>query len=176
MKLIKKIIKYFFLLLYYGIAYNLPNYSFPGGRFYNWFRVFCLKRILPIGNNCRIMRKVYIGDGDRILIGNGNKINEGVRLCNVNIGDFVMIARNHTFIGAQHNYKKTDIPMSLQGYEWGPPTKIDNDVWIGINVIIMPGVHVQEGCIIGAGAVLTHNTEKFSIYAGNPAKIIKRRN
>lgn len=168
--------KIFYLIIYYGIAKNLPNYSFPGGKFYNWLRIFCLKRILEnLGDDCLIMRNIYVGDGDRISIGNKCKINEGVRLCNVIIGDNVLIARNHVFVGAQHKFDRTDIPMVEQGFEWKSPTMIKNDVWIGINCIIMPGLSVEEGCIIGGGAVLTINTEKYGIYVGNPAKLIKKR-
>ena len=168
--------KIFYLFIYYALASRLPNYAIPGGKFYNWFRVFCLKRILDsMGNNCRIMRNVYVGDGDKITIGSNCKINEGVRLCNVIIRDNVMIARNHVFIGAQQKFGRIDIPMVNQGVDWKKPTIINDDVWIGINCIIMPGIIISKGCIIAAGAVITKDTEDYGIYGGNPARLIKNR-
>jgi len=173
--MVNKIIKIISLIFYYGLAKHLPNYSSPGGKIYNWIRIICLKRIIQLGKHCKIMRGVYVGDGDRISIGNNCRINEGIRLCNVKIGDNVLVARNHVFIGAQHKFDRTDIPMVEQGFEWGNQTIIKNDVWIGLNCLIMPGVIVEDGCIIGGGAVLTKNTEPYGIYVGNPAKLVKKR-
>ena len=52
---------------------------------------------------------------------------------------------------------------------------IGNDVFIGAKAIILPGLEIAEGCVIGAGAILTKDTEPYGIYAGNPAKFIKKR-
>lgn len=50
---------------------------------------------------------------------------------------------------------------------------IENGCWIGGNVTILPGVVISEGCIIGAGSVVTKNTEKNSLYVGVPAKKVR---
>ena len=52
---------------------------------------------------------------------------------------------------------------------------IGNDVWIGCNVVVMPGVTVGNGAIIGAGSVVTKDVQAYSIVAGSPAKLINRR-
>jgi acetyltransferase-like isoleucine patch superfamily enzyme len=52
---------------------------------------------------------------------------------------------------------------------------IANDVWIGANCIILPGVNIGEGAVVAAGSVVTKNVEPFSIVAGIPAKFIKQR-
>jgi acetyltransferase-like isoleucine patch superfamily enzyme len=54
-------------------------------------------------------------------------------------------------------------------------TKIGNDVWIGANVVIIGGVTVGDGAVIGAGSVVTKDVEPYSIVAGNPAKLIRKR-
>ncbi len=56
-----------------------------------------------------------------------------------------------------------------------PPIKIGNDVWIGQNVIILPGVTIHDGAVCAAGAVVTKDVPPYTIVAGVPAKPIKRR-
>lgn len=52
---------------------------------------------------------------------------------------------------------------------------IGNDVWIGENVTILPGIKVNDGCVIGAGSIVTHDVPAYHIVGGNPAKIIRMR-
>ena len=151
----KKII---FLLIYYLIAKNLPNYSFPGGKFYNWFRIKCLKNIIKIGNKCRIMKNVYIGNGN-----------------DIEIGDRVLIARDSIVLGKMHEFSDIKSYIVEQGGKRVEPTIIEDDVWFGIRVIIMPGLKLSKGSIIGAGAVVTKNTQPNGIYGGIPAKLIRKR-
>lgn len=167
--------KVFFLVLYYLIASKLPNYSFPGGKFYNWMRVYCMKRFMQIGEHNRIMRNVYVGNGKDVVIGNNCRINESVRLDNVRIGDHVMIARESVFLGKTHEASDREIPMERQGNRVMNQTIVDDDVWIGIRTIVLPGLRIAKGGIIGAGSVLTKSTEEYSVYAGVPAKKIKSR-
>lgn len=65
--------------------------------------------------------------------------------------------------------------MQEQGYTKPRPVVIDDDVWIGSRVTILPGVHIGKGSIIGAAAVVTHDVEPYTIVGGNPAKLIKKR-
>ena len=74
-----------------------------------------------------------------------------------------------------HNFSRTDIPMNQQGNSPVRPIVIGDDVWIGANVIILPGVSIGTGCVIGAGSVVTKSLPEYSVVAGNPAKIIKNR-
>ena len=54
-------------------------------------------------------------------------------------------------------------------------TKIGNDVWVGMNAIIMPGVTIGDGAIIGSGSLVVQDVEPYSVVGGNPAKILKKR-
>lgn len=65
--------------------------------------------------------------------------------------------------------------MIFQGFEEAKKVIIKDDVWIGSNVIILPGVTIESGAIIGAGSVVTKDVLKNTIVAGNPAKVIKER-
>ncbi len=74
-----------------------------------------------------------------------------------------------------HEFRNKDIPMQQQGYQPERPVSIGNDVWIGARVIILPGVTIGDGCVIGAGAVVTKDVPAYSVCAGNPAKVVKER-
>ncbi|MBI9041819.1 CatB-related O-acetyltransferase [Lutibacter sp.] len=105
------------------------------------------------------------------------------------IGKFCMIASDATFImnGGNHLTEATTAyPFAIFGGAWQDamegktyPTKgdtiIGNDVWIGHNATIMPGVYIGDGAIIASKAVVTKNVEPYTIVGGNPAKLIKKR-
>lgn len=164
-----------FLTFYYLFSSRLPSSWWPGGKLFNKLRIFSLKRLIRIGNNVKIQKGVYIGNGNHISIGNNCQINEFTRLDNVEIGNNVMIARECISIGKMHASKSVDVPMINQGVVKVNKTIIEDDVWLGLRVVIMPGVTIKEGCIIAAGAIVTKNTEKFCVYGGVPAKLIRRR-
>lgn len=88
----------------------------------------------------------------------------------IEIGDNVYIASGVKIISANHDICKYTKHINTS------PIKIGNNVWIGANAIILPGVEIADGCIIGAGAVVTKSfLEKNCIIAGNPAKVIRKK-
>jgi virginiamycin A acetyltransferase len=105
------------------------------------------------------------------------------------IGKFCMIASDVTFImnGANHLTDAiTTYPFAIFGNGWenamegkSYPSKgnivVGNDVWIGYNATIMPGVTIGDGAIIGTNSVVTKDVEPYEIVGGNPAKLIKKR-
>lgn len=105
------------------------------------------------------------------------------------IGKFCMIASGATFImnGGNHLTEVTSAyPFAIFGGAWqhamdgkSYPTKgntvIGNDVWIGHDATIMPGVTIGDGSIIAAKAVVTKDVEPYTIVGGNPVKLIKKR-
>ena len=98
--------------------------------------------------------------GDNVSMGYNCQIN-----CNIFITDH--------FHGAS-NIDETYISPNKRALYSKGPVVIDDNVWIGQNVSVMPNVVIGEGCIIGANSVVTHDIPAFSIAAGCPAKIIKR--
>jgi maltose O-acetyltransferase len=163
------------LILYYALISRLPNSWWPGGRLYNALRTASLRGIIRIGQNTKIQRSVYVGNGNHIEIGHNCLINELVRLDNVSIGNNVMIARESIVLGKMHESANPGIPMISQGVKDVQKTHIEDDVWLGLRVIVMPGVRIRTGCIIAAGGVVTKDTEPYGIYGGVPAKLIKKR-
>ena len=167
--------KHIKLILYYLFLSKLPNSFWPGGKFFNKLRVSCLSGVLSIGKNNKIQRSVYVGNGNNIVIGNNCQINEAVRLDNVEMGNNVMIARESIILGKMHESGGTDKPMSEQGRKEVNKTVIEDDVWLGLRVVVMPGVRIRKGCIIAAGCIVTKDTLESGVYGGVPARLIKMR-
>lgn len=83
--------------------------------------------------------------------------------------------RGLSILTSNHDYRSTDyIPYGYVNIE--KPVIIDDFVWCGSNVTILPGVHIGEGAVIAACSVVTKNIPDYAIVAGNPAKIINYRN
>lgn len=110
--------------------------------------------------------------GDRLIIG---------RFCQIAAGvEFMMNGANH-----QMNAVSTFPFYTLEGWDMEPPemkdlpikgdTVIGNDVWIGQNALILPGVHVGDGAIIGANSVVGKDVSPYTVVAGNPARVIRNR-
>lgn len=114
----------------------------------------------------------YPWSKDKLIIGKFCQIAEGV--------EFMMNDANH-----QMNAVSTFPFYTLEGWDMEPPkaddmpfkgdTVIGNDVWIGQNATILPGVHIGDGAIIGANSVVGNNVDPYTIIAGNPAKPVRKR-
>ena len=115
---------------------------------------------------------LYEWNGDKLIIGKFCQIAAGV--------EFVMNGANH-----QMNAVSTFPFYTLEGWNMKPPascdlplkgdTVIGNDVWIGQNATIMPGVHIGDGAIIGANSTVANDVAPYSVVAGNPARLIRKR-
>ena len=167
--------KKFYLIIYYLFICKIPNSSFFGITFFNLLRANFMKNLIKIGSNNSIQQNIYIGNGDNIEIGNNCQINDNIRFDNVKIGNNVMIARECVFLGKSHNFNDLDLPMNEQGIKNYKQTIVEDNVWIGIRAIIMPGVKIKKGSIIGAGSLLNTDTVLNGVYAGIPARLIKVR-
>ena len=88
----------------------------------------------------------------------------------IQIDSSVLIGPDVKIISANHDLK--DYSRWLED----DPIVIKKNVWIGANVVILPGVNIGSNCIIGAGSIVTKSFEDNSIICGNPAKFIKKNN
>ena len=88
----------------------------------------------------------------------------------VRFGDNVFIAPNCGFYTAGH---PTEVSERNKGLEYARPITVGNDVWIGANVCVLPGVTIGDGCVIGAGSVVVKDIPSYSVAVGNPCKVIK---
>jgi acetyltransferase-like isoleucine patch superfamily enzyme len=163
------------LLLYYFIANRLPSSFFPAGKLFNKIRTSLAGNFLTIGSNSKIQPRVNFGDGNDIIIGRHCMINENVYIQKAIIGDYVMIAPNVALYATSHVFDRLDIPMVLQGKTTEEACIIEDNVWIGRNAVIMPGIRIGSGSIVGSGAVVTKDVEQNSIVGGVPAKLLRKR-
>ena len=115
---------------------------------------------------------LYKWNGDRLIIG---------RFCQIAAGvEFVMNGANH-----QMNAATTFPFYTLEGWDMEPPapadlplkgdTVVGSDVWIGQNAVILPGVHIGNGAIIGANSVVGSDVAPYTVVAGNPARVLRKR-
>ncbi len=161
----------------YTIAKHLPaSYSVLGGKLWKAIRGGCAKLMLQkCGNNVNIEKNAVFSI--RTEIGDNSGIGVNAHLYGkVIIGDNVMMGPDCIIYVRNHESSRLDIPMCKQGSTEERPVIIGNDVWIGGRVIILPGVKIEDGAIVGAGAVVTKNVSKYDVVAGNPARVIKNRN
>lgn len=164
------------VLLYYMIGRNLPRSFWPGGRFFSDIRVVLIRLSgCRVGKGCEIESGIDIGLIPKLAIGDRCQINANVSMRNVNIGNFVLIAPGCVLLDRQHAFSRTDIPIRDQGVHHYQQTVLEDDVWLGQNVIVMPGIHIGRGAIVGAGAVVTNNIPPNGIAVGIPAKVIRYR-
>lgn len=91
------------------------------------------------------------------------------------IGNDVMMGPNVRIYTQNHEFSRIDIPMCQQGFKAVAPVTIGNDVWIGESVIILPGSHIGDGVILGAGAVVRGDVPDYAVVIGNPAQVVRYR-
>lgn len=134
------------------------------------------------GNNS-IEKRSFISD---CYLGEYSYVGEDCKLRNVKIGRYCSLGNNIKVIFGNHptNFVGTHPIFYEENDNFNPAKKvqntkwdvvIENDVWIGDNVSIFPGVTIKNGAIIGTNALVTKDVEEFSIVVGVPAKIIKYR-
>jgi acetyltransferase-like isoleucine patch superfamily enzyme len=111
---------------------------------------------------------VIIGNNSRIGIGN-------VVIGPVTVGNNVILAQNIVISGLNHGYEDIDLPIHKQPVSTAP-IFIEDDSWIGANVVVTAGVTIGKHCVVAAGAVVTKDIPPFSIAVGNPARVIKQYN
>jgi acetyltransferase-like isoleucine patch superfamily enzyme len=158
---------------------------------------------IHIGNNVAIedyaMLAIQgIGDekitiGDSVLIGKGAivkarassiHIKDNVSLgfdcriastSEVSIGSHCLFGARCYIGGAQHSFDRTDIPITRQPINSKGGVRIEDDVWLGVHVVVNDGIRIGKGAVVGAGSVVTRDLPPYAIAAGVPAKVIRKR-
>ncbi len=145
------------------------------------FRVLTFRKGIygTIGKGNRFMKNVLINES--CVIGNYNYFGANASAGNTRIGNFCSIAPNVTIGPGDHQLtnvstcvrvmEKAGVHVDLERDE----CVIGNDVWIGANVVVLRGVHVGDGAVLAAGAIVNKDIPPFAVAGGVPAKVIKYR-
>jgi acetyltransferase-like isoleucine patch superfamily enzyme len=151
---------------------------------YCWLRAIEISRNwsdIRLGTNCALdSGTVLLCSGvskpDKLVIGCGTYINRRVIFDaheSIVVGRNVMIGPNCFITDGNHGMDRGS-PVKDQAMV-PKPVKIEDEVWIGAGVIILPGVTIGRGAVVGAGSVVTKSVESYAVVAGCPARILKMR-
>jgi maltose O-acetyltransferase len=135
------------------------------------------KRLKSCGKNLEIYENNNIKGFKNISIGDDFFMNFGGTLDaqdDLVIGNYVTCGYNVKLITVNHIFTRLDLQIQKQGVEH-KKISVGNDVWIGADAIVLPGVKIGDGCVIGAGSIVTKDVPDFAVAAGNPARVIKHR-
>ncbi|EHQ28463.1 putative acetyltransferase [Mucilaginibacter paludis DSM 18603] len=117
--------------------------------------------------DCKIWAPWLLDTGDVVTIGPGVEVyNPG----GVSIGHHTILSQDAYICGATHNYNEMAFTYLKRQIVFEPY------VWICAKAVVLPGVRCQEGSVLGAAAVIGKNMEAWTVYAGNPAVAVKKRN
>ena len=127
------------------------------------------------------IRKLYLSRLG-VVMGEGSYTNLGFKMVSDDyekrllIGKNVSIAPNVTFVcmsSANNGKEINEIPYVKNILTKSENIVVEDEVWIGANVTVLPGVHIGKCCVIGAGSVVTKDLEPYSVYAGVPARKVR---
>ena len=139
---------------------------------------------VSLGDNCTLESDIYFKfDGiwapgpsivirERVFIGLGCEFNIRKK---IEVGANCLIASGCKFIDHDHGTARRDAPMNQQADGAEAEIIVEEDVWLGVNVIVLKGVQIGRGAIVAAGAVVTKDIGAYEIWGGVPARKIGER-
>lgn len=146
-------------------------------------RASILRKLLPsAGENLYLQGPIYFDYGHFTKFGKNCYANFNFTVLDcapVEIGNDVFFGPNVAIYTPMHalnpeqRRQRTRKDGSLYDYEYAKPIKIGNDCWIAGNVVIIGGVTIGDGCVIGAGSVVTKDIPPHSLAVGNPCRVIR---
>lgn len=142
------------------------------------FRSWCCHHIFKsCGRNINVERQVSFGKGFNIELGDNSGFGCNSHIASdIKVGKNVMMGPECYFLSSlSHNISSVDVPMCEQGSISKGRIVIEDDVWIGLRCIVLPGKTIKNGSILAAGCVYSKDFPEYSIVGGNPARFIRNR-
>ncbi len=130
-----------------------------------------------LGHDVLVMKGILIASPGRVEVGSNTNLMQNVIIGGeggVKIGSFVMISSDCRIMTSNHGYEDFHTPMCQQELVKGPVV-IEDDVWLGAHVVVLPNVRIGRGAIVAANSLVTKDVAPFSIVCGVPARLIKYR-
>jgi maltose O-acetyltransferase len=174
---VKSAIRALALLFYYGAAQFIPTWPQPIGRL-----GFAVRGMLASvlfaesGPHLHLHGRSAVGNGRHIHAANNVGIGQGTTFNgrgDVFLGPHLTMGPGCLFITGDHEVASRR-PLREQ-HNFHQPIRIGEDVYLGARVIVLPGITIGDGAVVGAGSVVSRDVEPYSIVAGNPIKVIGRR-
>jgi acetyltransferase-like isoleucine patch superfamily enzyme len=152
--------------------------SFARGTVHGNALQMLLEGRLQIGPNALFEPGVWLtSDTGRITIGAGTMLNLNVMVAaveQVEIGEHCMLANGCLVTDGDHRFDDPERPVPWQGFTTKGPTVLEDNVWLGANVVVTSGVRIGRRSVIGANSVVTEDIAPFTIAAGAPATVVKQ--
>lgn len=150
------------------IRYDDINDIYIGNkvRINDFTTIFCVSQNRKLPNS-----KLFIGGGTYIGEYNNIRASGGI----IRIGNNCSISQHISMIASNHGI---ELGKNISSQKWDESKAgitIDDDVWVGANSVILPGVHIHTGAVVGAGSVVTKDVPANAVVVGNPARVIKYR-
>ncbi|MEJ5914118.1 acyltransferase [Pseudokineococcus sp. 1T1Z-3] len=162
---------------YLGCARHLPWSPRPGGvvsrRLRGWLARWMLDEC---GTDVNVEHGAWFGSGRGIRLGDRSDLGmDSLVIGPVHIGKDVMMGPRCVLLASSHRVDDTSRPMNTQGFAADRPIVIEDDVFVGAGCVVLPGRRIGRGSIVGAGSVVAHDVPPWSVVAGNPARLVRRR-
>jgi len=137
------------------------------------WRALCLRMWgARIGEGCRIYPGVVVWAPWNLECAEDACVADGAELYNpalIRLGARAVVSQGAFVCTASHDYEKGSFPLVAKAVMVGA------DAWLGARVIVLPGCEIGEGCVVGAGSVVTRSTPAWSVCAGNPCRVIREK-
>jgi acetyltransferase-like isoleucine patch superfamily enzyme len=142
---------------------------------------------LAIGAGCYVGRYVELGPGGAISIGDHTSIQDrSILVGDVRLGRYCVLSLNVLMTSGRHYFDRwpyllirdQDDRVSHSAdlsREHSQPIVVEEDCWLGMNSVVMPGIKIGRGCVIGSNSVVTHDVPPYSVAVGSPARVVRRR-
>ncbi len=140
-----------------------------------WMRARLMPHFLGhLGSDTVLQQGFRVTMPEKVSIGSHCNIGTGAFITGgggVRIGDWVGFGPDVKVWSVNHRFDDPDTPWLLQGWDY-KEVVIEDDVWLGANVFVMPGVTIHRGAIISAGTVVNKSVPPYALVAGNPGRVV----